>query len=263
MAYDAKINWQNNEIIETSDMNRIEQGVADIDAALQNKVDKTQIKNNLTETVAGNVLDATMGKALKELLDELRTGRGYLTTVVADGADFNTLINNGKFKVNGGTNKPDDSTSSTFLLDVTMMNSQYVYQRAACLYSNTGNTGKTYERYKLNNTWRNWVPVTDTAVQLWVGSITLSGTAQELTLLKSIATAKKVRLTFNAGAPITSIDIQPINEETVLRIGGNKYYAPVQAGATTGHIIIGFPTDTTCVVQGAVAWALSRIAGVF
>jgi hypothetical protein len=121
-----------------------------------NKVDKTQIKNNLTETVAGNVLDATQGKALKELLDELRTGRGYLTTVVADGADFDTLINNGKYKINNGTNKPDDSTSSTFLLDVTMMNSLYIYQQAACLYSNAGNTGRVFYRFKLNNIWQPW-----------------------------------------------------------------------------------------------------------
>lgn len=121
-----------------------------------NKVDKTQIKNNLTETVAGNVLDATQGKALKDLLDELRTGRGYLTTVVADGADFDTLINNGKFKVTGGTNKPDNSTTSTFLLDVTMMNSLYIYQQAECLYSNAGNTGRVFYRFKLNNIWQPW-----------------------------------------------------------------------------------------------------------
>lgn len=40
MSYNGKTNWQNNEIVEASDMNRIEQGVADNDAALQNKVDK-------------------------------------------------------------------------------------------------------------------------------------------------------------------------------------------------------------------------------
>jgi hypothetical protein len=40
MAYIGKTNWQNNEIVEASDMNRIEQGIADNDAALQNKVDK-------------------------------------------------------------------------------------------------------------------------------------------------------------------------------------------------------------------------------
>lgn len=40
MAYNGKTNWTNNEIVEASDLNRIEQGVADNDAALQNKVDK-------------------------------------------------------------------------------------------------------------------------------------------------------------------------------------------------------------------------------
>lgn len=45
------------------------------------KIAKTQIKNNLTETVEGNVLDATMGKALKEDVDDraLKTEVGALS----------------------------------------------------------------------------------------------------------------------------------------------------------------------------------------
>lgn len=51
------------------------------------KIAKTQIKNNLTETVEGNVLDATMGKVLKEDIDdralktEVGTLSGLATTV--------------------------------------------------------------------------------------------------------------------------------------------------------------------------------------
>jgi len=32
MAYSGKTNWTNNEIVEASDMNRIEQGILDVDA---------------------------------------------------------------------------------------------------------------------------------------------------------------------------------------------------------------------------------------
>ena len=51
------------------------------------KIAKTQIKNNLTETIEGNVLDATMGKALKDDIDnralktEVGTLSGLATTV--------------------------------------------------------------------------------------------------------------------------------------------------------------------------------------
>ena len=48
MAYIGKTNWQNNEIVEASDMNRIEQGITDNDTALQNKVDK-EVGKGLSE----------------------------------------------------------------------------------------------------------------------------------------------------------------------------------------------------------------------
>ena len=34
MAYTGKTNWQNNEIVEAADMNRIEQGVTDNDTGI-------------------------------------------------------------------------------------------------------------------------------------------------------------------------------------------------------------------------------------
>lgn len=40
MPYTGKTNWQNNEIVAASDMNRIEQGISDADAGLADKVDK-------------------------------------------------------------------------------------------------------------------------------------------------------------------------------------------------------------------------------
>jgi hypothetical protein len=36
MAYNGKTNWQNNEIVEAVDMNRIEQGISDADVGLGN-----------------------------------------------------------------------------------------------------------------------------------------------------------------------------------------------------------------------------------
>jgi parallel beta-helix repeat protein len=54
MAYSGKTNWTNNEIVEASDMNRIEQGILDVDAelgnvqtALDGKVDDSQVLTNV------------------------------------------------------------------------------------------------------------------------------------------------------------------------------------------------------------------------
>ena len=62
------------------------------------KVDKTQIKNTLTETVAGNVLDATQGKALDDKITILNTNKldktdvvNVATQVAVDGKALNAV----------------------------------------------------------------------------------------------------------------------------------------------------------------------------
>ena len=53
MAYNAKTNWQNNEIVEASDMNRIEQGISDVDTELGNI--QTEVTTHKAETAQNHV----------------------------------------------------------------------------------------------------------------------------------------------------------------------------------------------------------------
>lgn len=53
MAYIGKTNWQNNEIVEASDMNRIEQGVADNDTGLTSHKDNTSNPHQTTKAQVG------------------------------------------------------------------------------------------------------------------------------------------------------------------------------------------------------------------
>ena len=64
------------------------------------KLNTDKVVSNLTTTVAGNVLDATQGKALKDLLDSTRilaTGKAFALTNAATGTTishgYGTLLN--------------------------------------------------------------------------------------------------------------------------------------------------------------------------
>ena len=53
MSYTGKTNWQNNEIVEASDMNRIEQGVTDNDTGLTNHKNNTSNPHQTTKAQVG------------------------------------------------------------------------------------------------------------------------------------------------------------------------------------------------------------------
>lgn len=114
------------------------------DQVLNQLVKKSQIINNLLATQAGNVLDATQGKALKDLIDQLNSdmqnkfARGSIV-FLESGANYNTL-----------SIKTSTSTYPTFLIYGQRVNSialcvagQALSSSPEVVYSSFGNESVT------------------------------------------------------------------------------------------------------------------------
>ena len=71
MAYSGKTNWVNNEIVEAVDMNRIEQGITNLDAL---KADKTYVDNKVKTDVPLNAKFTDTKVVTSATAPSLRTG---------------------------------------------------------------------------------------------------------------------------------------------------------------------------------------------
>ena len=106
------------------------------DQVLNQLVKKSQIINNLLATQAGNVLDATQGKALKDLIDQLNSDIGsmrFQNTLPGNtqfsGEDENSITKNGFYTVvSPSANGPFGSTAHSLI--VTGNNADYTTQIA-------------------------------------------------------------------------------------------------------------------------------------
>lgn len=80
--------------------------------AVNGKIDKTQIKNSLTETEIGNTLDATQGKVLNDRLGLLESDCLKLGHVKV-GLDLKTLTKQdvGEFYLENGINTPEGASN--------------------------------------------------------------------------------------------------------------------------------------------------------
>lgn len=84
---------------------------------VENKIDKTQIKNILTETTIGNVLDASQGKVLNDKIEQLETTRGYLKSKFLNSSvDLNTVIDNGVYGIQNNPNVPSGDPYGTLFV---------------------------------------------------------------------------------------------------------------------------------------------------
>lgn len=132
-----------------------------VDTELAKKLDDTQIKNNLTETTAGNVLDASQGKILDDKITVLNDDRGYLTSKKVRNDDFNNIKDNGKYAMYLCSNAPIANTN--ILLNVTGWDDSdseyYIAQEAIILYApNNSDVGRKFKRLfiKASNVWTPW-----------------------------------------------------------------------------------------------------------
>lgn len=237
-----------------SNFNDIHNKLLENDLFLNNsKVDKSQIKNTLTEAQEGFVLDARQGKKLNdEKLDKLKG--------LAAGTSCDSVLTVGMYQCSSWTQTPSGLPDGQGMLIVIPYGTStgWVRQIFVSPHSNTW-----YSRARINNTFYSWASILESYVMLWNGAITLSDTSQSITLSRSMATAKKIRVTFNSGASVTSAYIHPVNSENTIRVGGNWYYIPIQAGTILGYIRMNFATETSCNVIGSSSWVLSHISGVF
>ncbi len=93
MPYNGKTNWVNNEIVEASDLNRIEQGITDNDTGLTNHKNNTLNPHNTTKSDVGlgNVDNVKQMPISGGVLENYRE---KLTTVSASGGSIDLSLGN-------------------------------------------------------------------------------------------------------------------------------------------------------------------------
>lgn len=149
---------------------------------LNNKLDSSNVVNNLTTNVAGYALDARQGRLLNSALDN----KVSLSRYVSTNFDLNDLIHNGTyyFDINHPKNLPSDFNSTNVgVIEIygSWDASGIIIQRVTDVVN-----GKVFSRTNnMNYTWTNWVDITpfyvagDTVSLTWYctgGFITNSGT---------------------------------------------------------------------------------------
>ena len=214
MAY-KKTEWIDNVTpINAEKLNKIENGIYETEKSIPTKIsqlindseyiDASKVKNNLTETVEGNVLDATMGKVLKDDIDNralktevgtlsglttitktslvdainestnkinvLSIDRGYKDSSVHGSGDMNTFTNNGKYYGKNLTNMP---TGSWSVFDVT--NNGGDWDVAQIVHAT--DQGISHIRYKNGISWKvKQIATTDKTDILFQGAATTTFT---------------------------------------------------------------------------------------
>ena len=107
------------------------------DQVLNQLVKKSQIINNLLATQAGNVLDATQGKALKDLIDQLNSDLIFIKT-----KQYEISLMTDKDPISSGYNGwisfAADNPSGTILTVIPVINGFKNYASAGVLASITG-----------------------------------------------------------------------------------------------------------------------------
>lgn len=162
---------------------------------LTNRVTKTQIKNTLTETVAGNVLDATQGKALNDQISLLSTNKADKTYVdtqdtnlsnqisVLSNASYGSTIktitntnldtfkNDGEYWVNGDTCSNIPISLQWGKLKVKKLNDSNLWQE----YSHHAHALGIYTRICNNGIWSVWKQLATSDEMLKMGYPTAEG----------------------------------------------------------------------------------------
>lgn len=122
-----------------------------VETQLLNRVTKSQIKNNLTETAAGNVLDATQGKILNEQINILADDIDKMTpktiTSVFD------IDSDRTYSVSGDANMPSDSK---YIIDARIFTSDIRFFSLTAMNVNTGEvyTAMMFNKSEIRNGWK-------------------------------------------------------------------------------------------------------------
>lgn len=149
-----------------------------------------QVKNNLTETVAGNALDAVQGKILS---DKAITAQGGVWANV----DLNTLKTNGIYYVSnpeGHTNAPN-SLCKYIIVTVYSAHSNYIVQEI------TDINGKyKYFRSMASGSWSDWKEqVVGDMVNPTLLASGVFSTGNTITLSQALTNFSRVVITYHDG----------------------------------------------------------------
>ena len=125
MAYSGKTNWVNNEIVEAVDMNRIEQGITNLDAL---KADKTYVDNKVKTDVPLNAKFTDTIVDISGKQDKLTAGNNITitnNTISATDTKYthptHTAKANGLYKVTVDNQGHVSATSAVAKADITAL----------------------------------------------------------------------------------------------------------------------------------------------
>ena len=123
-------------------------------------------------------------------------------------------------------------------------------------------TNKIFTRTLASGSWGSWVEVVkkDTATSLWTGSLTLTTTAQSITLADDPSNYSKLRVSFGGANNFINLDVRPWYDENYIRNDNTGLYH-IYAGST--DITLDFTGGTTkCSVKSTSSIALRGIYGI-
>lgn len=130
------------------------------------KVDKVTGKGLSTNDYA-NADKQQVAKisSLESQMGDMTTlkNRGYITSTSKSLLDPKTIVDNGKYLLNGGIDMPlgANSSGTYWVLDVTTVSNITLVQYITCVRGSANALGKTFARYCDNGTWSGWTKILD------------------------------------------------------------------------------------------------------
>lgn len=166
-----KTEWKDRKtIVNAERLNNMEEGIHN--AHLEVHVVDEEIK-----TIQANE------EEFNRQLNEIKNEKGYITTkILKDGTDFNTLVNNGKYRIFKGANAPKTGDFA-FVVDVTVETQSHISQLAGLI---KGEQRALYHRACIDGVWSNWARI--------VTNSELETIQQEIDTIKSDATTLEGRV---------------------------------------------------------------------
>lgn len=139
-------------------INKLDRNIKKLNLEIQDIDITDKIKNNLTETVPGNALDAVQGKLLAEQISIL-TGLGFGTNVknLGTNVNLNTHELNGRFVCESTTGHPSQHSGGFALLEVMRFDSNWQKQILTSFA-----TTQQYYRFKNGGIYTPWVSMATT-----------------------------------------------------------------------------------------------------
>lgn len=212
MAYNIT-NWIDRKtVVNASRLNNMEHGIQDAHSSIEELQEQIEQINSNQETTT-------------ELFEQINNERGYLNTkILHDGADYNSVTTNGKYRIFKGVNAPIDG-DFMFVFDVTVEDSTHISQLASLV---KGESRVLYHRACVEGVWSDWARIIVdkeiNSIQTEIESVktSIESIQTEATTLKEKVSENETEIV-NVKQKVTSIEgeIDSI-QETIGTNGGSS-----------------------------------------